>query len=199
MHADRLPRRHDGAETVRAIPGRASTNERGAERACPIRACAPSPARRPTSSSAAKAASTPWSTGWRRRASSRCSAPRAAASPRWSRPACSMRSSSGSWPQAGSRWTIADFRPGDRAAPEPGARGCSRAGPIPPSSRTSEDVELLRAFLARGPRSVVEWCARDICREGSNLLLLVDQFEELFRYSDYARARGGRGLRRAAA
>ena len=63
---------------------------------CPIRGCAPSPARRPTSSSAAKAASTTWSTGWRRRASSPCSAPRAAASPRWSRPACSTRSRSGS-------------------------------------------------------------------------------------------------------
>ncbi len=46
-------------------------------------------------------------------------------------------------------------------------------------------MKLLRTFLARGPRSVVEWCEANL-PDGANLLLLVDQFEELFRYSAYS-------------
>src|SRR5262249_21588233 len=43
------------------------------------------------------------------------------------------------------------------------------------------------ARLKRGPRALIEWC-RDghHLAPGTNLLLLVDQFEELFRYQDYA-------------
>ena len=37
----------------------------------------------------------------------------------------------------------------------------------------------------RGPRSIAEWCGNDL-PEHTNLLLLVDQFEELFRYQNYA-------------
>jgi hypothetical protein len=48
------------------------------------------------------------------------------------------------------------------------------------------DVDLLRAFLLRGPRSLAEWCSEGHLPDDANLLLLVDQFEELFRYQDYA-------------
>jgi hypothetical protein len=49
-----------------------------------------------------------------------------------------------------------------------------------------DDVALLRAFLLRGPLSVTEWCSDGHLPPATNLLLLVDQFEELFRYQDYA-------------
>ena len=37
-----------------------------------------------------------------------------------------------------------------------------------------------------GPRALIEWCRKDHLASGTNLLLVVDQFEELFRYQDYA-------------
>ena len=88
--------------------------------------------------------------------------------------------------KAGSRWLIADFRPGDRPIHNL-AEGLIRAAlPNPASQPDEEEVKLLRAFLGRGPRSVVEWCEADNLPKGANLLLLVDQFEELFRYGAYA-------------
>ena len=45
---------------------------------------------------------------------------------------------------------------------------------------------MLASFLTRGPRAVVEWCRDGHLQPGRNLVLLVDQFEELFRYGDYA-------------
>src|SRR5258705_25401 len=56
----------------------------------------------------------------------------------------------------------------------------------PSAAPNAVDVDLLRGFLARGPRSVIEWCRDGNLPAGTNLLLLVDQFEELFRYQDYA-------------
>src|SRR5204862_3917798 len=81
---------------------------------------------------------------------------------------------------------IVDFRPG--GAP---LRNLAR-GLIASAENESEfepaqgDVDLLRAFLDRGPRSAIEWCRAGHLAKGTNLLLLVDQFEELFRYQDYA-------------
>ncbi len=49
------------------------------------------------------------------------------------------------------------------------------------------DAGLLATYLRRGPRSVVDWCQEAIARPGRRILLLVDQFEELFRYGDYSR------------
>lgn len=88
--------------------------------------------------------------------------------------------------QAGSRWLFADFRPGDRPISNL-ADGLLRATSDNSAEQPNEDeVKLLRTFLARGPRSVVEWCSSGNLPENTNLLLLVDQFEELFRYSAYA-------------
>ncbi len=87
---------------------------------------------------------------------------------------------------AGSSWRVVDFRP--RSTPFANlARGLLETNPTPPGGHVSEtDVDLLRAFLVRGPRSVVEWCRDGHLPPHTNLLLLVDQFEELFRYQDYA-------------
>jgi hypothetical protein len=86
--------------------------------------------------------------------------------------------------QAGSRWLVVDFRP--EGVP---LRNLSRrllATEESHGKHSDTDVELLRAFIARGPRSVIEWCRAGHLPPGKNLLLLVDQFEELFRYKDYA-------------
>lgn len=89
--------------------------------------------------------------------------------------------------KAGSRWKIVDFRPGGAPLKNLARRlleteGGEDANP----DIAAQDVDLLRAYLARGPRAVVEWCRSGHLPEGGNLLLLVDQFEELFRYQDYA-------------
>jgi hypothetical protein len=88
--------------------------------------------------------------------------------------------------QAGSAWRVVDFRPG--GAPLRNlARRLLETEALEIGHQVSQaDVDLLRAFFARGPRSVVEWCADGHLPNGTNLLLLVDQFEELFRYRDYA-------------
>ena len=86
--------------------------------------------------------------------------------------------------QAGSRWRVVLMRPG--SAPLANlARALIEAG-TPDGKVAADEVDLLRAFLLRGPRSVVEWCRDGHLPADTNLLLLVDQFEELFRYRDYA-------------
>jgi tetratricopeptide (TPR) repeat protein len=88
--------------------------------------------------------------------------------------------------KAGSRWKIVDFRPGGSPLKNLARRLLETEGAEENPSVAAQDVDLLRAFLARGPRAVVEWCHSGHLPQGGNLLLLVDQFEELFRYQDYA-------------
>src|SRR5437870_5117932 len=88
--------------------------------------------------------------------------------------------------KAGSRWTIVDFRPGGAPLKNLARRLIEVTDPAGKTDPAATDVALLRAFLARGPRSVIEWCRAGHLPKGTNLLLLVDQFEELFRYQDYA-------------
>ena len=87
--------------------------------------------------------------------------------------------------KAGSRWKIVDFRPGGAPLKNLARRLLEVEHPDSGAAIAQQDVDLLRAFLARGPRAVVEWCTGNL-PNGANLLLLVDQFEELFRYQDYA-------------
>jgi tetratricopeptide (TPR) repeat protein len=91
--------------------------------------------------------------------------------------------------RASSRWRIVDFRPGgeplrnlarrlletNRPEAQQGAAGLDEI-----------DVEFLRARLKRAPDSLIEWCRESDLPDGTNLLFLVDQFEELFRYQSYA-------------
>ncbi len=83
---------------------------------------------------------------------------------------------------AGAAWCIADMHPGSEpvrnlARALLGSCGCAV---------DSIDVDVLADRFLRGPRAVVEWVAKGNLAEGHNLLILVDQFEELFRYGDYA-------------
>lgn len=78
---------------------------------------------------------------------------------------------------AGSHWRIADLRPAARPL-----RSLAEAllRTASPSTPTEEQITPLCEALALGPRSLVDWCTPDNLPEGTNLLLIVDPFEELF-------------------
>jgi tetratricopeptide (TPR) repeat protein len=85
---------------------------------------------------------------------------------------------------AGSRWLIVDFRPGGdplgnlaRALFEAECAVTKRTSRCGPYIATLE-----RRFKQEGRRELIKWCREGHLAEGTNLLILVDQFEELFRY-----------------
>ncbi|MDW9589844.1 hypothetical protein GOC31_28550 [Sinorhizobium meliloti] len=78
---------------------------------------------------------------------------------------------------AGSWWRVVDVRPG-------GAPLYNLAAGLS-GDADDADIEQMRAFLRRGPRSIIELCNDGRLGQGENLLILVDQFEELFRYQYY--------------
>jgi WD40 repeat protein len=83
---------------------------------------------------------------------------------------------------AGARWAVGTMRPGDRpfwrlaqALLDPTVLG-------PAWSDLEHPAAQLHAMLQRGPLGLVEVLAESPLSGGRKLLLLVDQFEELFRY-----------------
>jgi hypothetical protein len=81
---------------------------------------------------------------------------------------------------AGSRWAISEFRPGDRplerltqALARPEVLGVDRHG--------EEAAAFVEAALRRGPLGLIEVARGAETLQNANLLILVDQFEELFR------------------
>ena len=83
--------------------------------------------------------------------------------------------------EAGSRWRLAEMRPGmqplERLADallEKSALGTERP--------ETEEKPFLLATLRRGPLGLVEVMQETPPPDGTNLLLLVDQFEEIFRF-----------------
>lgn len=87
---------------------------------------------------------------------------------------------------AGSRWRVANFRPGEEPLHRL-ARCLMHSDERDTQDETGdEDVNMLGTFLSRGPRSLIEWCNDGRLAPSENLLILVDQFEELFRYQNYA-------------
>lgn len=88
---------------------------------------------------------------------------------------------------AGSAWRMASCRPGGQplralaeALAQPGA--LYRAAPPGPFSA----AELIEATLAMSRRGLVEACRQAGLPAGTQLLVVVDQFEELFRYRSLA-------------
>jgi WD40 repeat protein/TPR repeat protein len=80
--------------------------------------------------------------------------------------------------EAGSDWVVVDFRPG--AMPMSAlADALLEAMQI---SRFDQDVPLVDAILARGPLGLVEFLDQVNFSAVTNLLILVDQFEEIFRF-----------------
>lgn len=85
---------------------------------------------------------------------------------------------------AGGNWRIAEFRPGN----SPFARLAETLNEIKLLGETttfakpSEANAFLQARLLRGPLSLHEILTNTPLPENTSLLLLVDQFEEIFRY-----------------
>ena len=92
---------------------------------------------------------------------------------------------SGFMPSAGGYWRIAELRPGN----QPFARLAEALlenkvlnNETIESRESTEYIALLQASLRRGPKSVHEILADTPLPDNTTLLLLVDQFEEIFRY-----------------
>ena len=83
---------------------------------------------------------------------------------------------------AGPVWRFATLRPGGHPMTELAAALLEAAG----GARTPDDVALQRAGLERGPLSLIEELRERPLPDRGNLLILVDQFEELFRYQGLA-------------
>ncbi|MGH8591180.1 MAG: ATP-binding protein, partial [Gammaproteobacteria bacterium] len=84
--------------------------------------------------------------------------------------------------QAGAHWYVADLRPGHRPmwALAESLLGSQAFGPA--RGTAMESLALLHATLRRGPLGLVEAMHETPLPERANLLVLVDQFEEIFRY-----------------
>jgi WD40 repeat protein len=92
---------------------------------------------------------------------------------------------SGFMPSAGGDWRIAELRPGN----QPFARLAEALlenkvldHETTEPTNSTEYIALLQASLRRGPKSVHEILADTPLPDNTTLLLLVDQFEEIFRY-----------------
>jgi hypothetical protein len=83
---------------------------------------------------------------------------------------------------AGPVWRFAILRPGGHPMTELAAAVIRALG----SPQTQDDIALRRAGLERGPQSLIEELRERPLPDGGNLLILVDQFEELFRYQGLA-------------
>ena len=83
---------------------------------------------------------------------------------------------------AGPVWRFAIFRPSDHPMTELATALAEALG----TQQTSDGVALRRAKLERGPLSLVEELREHPLPDRGNLLVLADQFEELFRYQGLA-------------
>ena len=79
-------------------------------------------------------------------------------------------------------WRIAVMRPGSAPFDNLTTTLLSEAALGPERQSATQAAALLQATLRRGPLGFVEAVAESQLPEGTNLLLVVDQFEELFRY-----------------
>lgn len=84
--------------------------------------------------------------------------------------------------QAGSRWRIAEMRPGNRPLRSLAETLVASAELLPGCGGAAAPVPLVEAGLRSGPRGLIELLEGSPLDDGSNLLLLVDQFEEIFRF-----------------
>src|SRR5271166_1746710 len=82
---------------------------------------------------------------------------------------------------AGSKWRIASARPGEHPLRQL-ATALLAAAPSGSEYAPEKAPELVETALRRGPISLIEVAKElDLCKD-TNLLVLVDQFEELFRF-----------------
>jgi PQQ-dependent catabolism-associated CXXCW motif protein len=80
--------------------------------------------------------------------------------------------------EAGPDWSVADFPPGDHPiAALTNALVAAIGGTF-----SDDERAVIGARLLRGPRGLIDWLDEIKFPLDANLLVLVDQFEELFRY-----------------
>ena len=80
---------------------------------------------------------------------------------------------------AGAGWHVVDMRPGGRPMWQLADALLTIAG----RPRYEHDSAFLQAALERGPRSLIEYLHDLPLPKDENLLILVDQFEEIFRFT----------------
>ncbi len=86
--------------------------------------------------------------------------------------------------RVGALWRTATMSPGDHPVDSLAAALIEAETGEPPSSQA---LALAGAVLRRGSRGLADFVAESSMKEGENLLILVDQFEELFRFDQEAR------------
>jgi energy-coupling factor transporter ATP-binding protein EcfA2 len=89
-------------------------------------------------------------------------------------------------PDAGSQWRVAIFRPGENpirslaaALSAPDVIGKAH----PSEEQAARDLTLFEVRLRRGGLGLIEVVSLARLPEGQNLLVVIDQFEELFRFA----------------
>src|SRR6516225_1775974 len=91
--------------------------------------------------------------------------------------------SAGFMVEGGSRWRICELRPGDR--PVARLAGKMASADILGTDRIDlESIAFIEATLRRGPLGLIEIVRGSETLAGANLLVMIDQFEEIFRYRD---------------
>ncbi len=85
---------------------------------------------------------------------------------------------------AGARWRIAKMRPGNHPLQNLAEVLIEEVAISQEGEKNADSVAFLLATLSRGPLGLVEAMQEISFPENTNLLLLVDQFEEIFRYPD---------------
>jgi tetratricopeptide (TPR) repeat protein/energy-coupling factor transporter ATP-binding protein EcfA2 len=86
--------------------------------------------------------------------------------------------------EATTSWRFVEFRPGGDAFGRLAETllKSGRAGDQHTPPPQAEIDRLKRRFAQEGPRELIRWCSEGHLAEGTSLLLVVDQFEELFRF-----------------
>ena len=94
---------------------------------------------------------------------------------------------------SGSHWRIAIFRPGDNPIGNMAEALCQR-GVLADEESNEDDIALQASFihitLERGAFGLIEAVRQANLPKGDNLLIVVDQFEELFRFRASAQVQG---------
>jgi YD repeat-containing protein len=85
--------------------------------------------------------------------------------------------------EVGSRWRICELRPGDRPLGRL-ARALASPDVLGADRDSEESAAFLEATLRRGPLGLIEVVKGAEALQGATLLVLVDQFEELFRFRE---------------
>lgn len=85
--------------------------------------------------------------------------------------------------EVGSRWRIAELRPGDSPLRHL-AQALAAPAVLGPGHDSEESAAFIEATLRRGPLGLIEIVKGAQTMQGAALLVLVDQFEEIFRYRE---------------